>query len=268
MKKRKVAFFDIDGTLTTETDGNVPDSAVMAIRQARLNGNLMFINTGRCFQNVEPRFRSIGFDGYVCGCGTNIYCSGQEILYAPQSHDITMTILQAARETDVDILFESRDELCFDLTRRLISQGAKRNYIAFQQRGYDMSHDVDAEDFICDKFVIWFQRKEQLEVFRMVSDKYFDCIDRGGIFREFVPHGFSKATGIQKVLDYYGVEKDDAYAFGDSNNDLPMLQYLKHSVAMGNASPESLFQKVSYVTHKASQDGIHNALRHLGFLES
>lgn len=65
MSQRKIAFFDIDGTITSEKDGSIPDSAVLAIRQARENGHLMFINTGRCFQNVEPRFREIGFDGYV-----------------------------------------------------------------------------------------------------------------------------------------------------------------------------------------------------------
>ena len=60
---RKIAFFDIDGTLTSETDGAVPEDAAAAIAQARKNGHLMFINTGRCFQNVEPCFRSIGWDG-------------------------------------------------------------------------------------------------------------------------------------------------------------------------------------------------------------
>ena len=61
----KIAFFDIDGTLTSEVDGSLPDSAILAIRQARANGNLMFINTGRCYQNVEPRFMEIGFDGIL-----------------------------------------------------------------------------------------------------------------------------------------------------------------------------------------------------------
>ena len=70
---KKIAFFDIDGTLTSEIDGSLPKSAINAIRHARTFGHLMFINTGRCFQNVEPRFRRIGFDGYVCGCGTNIF---------------------------------------------------------------------------------------------------------------------------------------------------------------------------------------------------
>ena len=116
---KKIAFFDIDGTLTSEIDGSLPKSAINAIRHARTFGHLMFINTGRCFQNVEPRFRRIGFDGYVCGCGTNIFCSGTEALHVAQTHSITMQLLEAARKTNVDILFESRKEVAFDKSRSL-----------------------------------------------------------------------------------------------------------------------------------------------------
>lgn len=262
---RKIAFFDIDGTLTSEIDGSIPESAVAAIRKAREHGNLMFLNTGRCFQNVEERFREVGFDGYVCGCGTNIYCDNKEVFYISQNHDVTMQILKAAQAADVDIAFESKKEVCFDLTRPLHHPDAIRQYQEFVDRNYDMPTDLEHPSFFCDKFVIWFERSEQLEMFRKVSDLYFDCIDRGGTFREFVPYGYTKATGIQFVLDYYGISKENAYAFGDSNNDLPMLSYLPNSVAMGNASPRSLFDRVSYVTANASADGIKLALEHFSF---
>lgn len=263
---KKIAFFDIDGTLTSEIDGSIPSSAAWAIRKAREQGNLMFLNTGRCFQNVEKRFRDIGFDGYVCGCGTNIYCDGLDVLYVPQTHEIIMQILKQARATGVDILFESRKEVCFDRTRPLTHPGAIRQYEAFVARNYDMPEDLENPNFFCDKFVIWYEVPEQLAAFRSVSDNYFACIDRGGTFREFVPYGYSKATGIQFVLDYYSLDKSAAYAFGDSNNDLPMLSYLEHSIAMGNASPSSLFEQVSYVTAKASEDGIRLALEHFQFI--
>ena len=264
--QRKIAFFDIDGTLTSEVDGSIPDSAIQAIREARANGHLMFINTGRCFQNVEQRFRDIGFDGYVCGCGTNIYCDGRDVFYHPQNHETIMTILETARKADVDILFESRKEVCFDLTRPLRHPKALYHYKEFKRQGYDMPEDLENPNFFSDKFVIWYEKAEQLDTFRNVSDKWFDCIDRGGTFREFVPHGFSKATGIQFVLDHYGLLADVAYAFGDSNNDLTMLSYLKNSVAMGNAQPPSLKELVSYVTTNAGQDGIRNALKHFDFI--
>ena len=181
---RKIAFFDIDGTLTSEIDGSVPADAASAIRQARNNGHLMFINTGRCMQNVEERFREVGFDGYCCGCGTNIYCTKdntlQEILYVQQNHSIVAEILDEARKYPLDILFESKQEVCFDMVHPPLTQEGIKQYNAFAARHYDMSHNPDSADFTCDKFVIWFQNIEDLASFRRVSDRYFECIDRGG----------------------------------------------------------------------------------------
>lgn len=263
---RKIAFFDIDGTLTSEIDGSVPEDAAAAIDQARKNGHLMFINTGRCFQNVEPRFRRIGWDGYVCGCGTNIYCDGQDVLYVPQTHATIMRILEAARQTDVDILFESRSQVAFDLTRPLHHPRAIRQYQIFVDHHYRMPEDLENPNFFADKFVIWYQEQAQLAAFRQISDQWFDCIDRGGTFREFVPHGYSKASGIRFVLKHYDLTLDDAYALGDSNNDLPMFSHVPHSIAMGNASPASLFEQVEYVTAPSSQGGVRQALAHYDFI--
>lgn len=268
--KRKIAFFDIDGTLTSEIDGSIPESAKKAIQMARKNGHLMFINTGRCMQNVEECFLNIGFDGVIAGCGTNIYNNSregfQELLYVHQSHTVTNEILQHARRFKADLLFESKKEVRFDTSRPLITSGGIHQYEAFVKRHYDMSHNPEEDDFTCDKFVMWFDDINDLPSFRKVSDKYFSCIDRGGNFREFVPIGYSKATGIQFILEYYGLSHDESYALGDSNNDLPMLSYVKHSIAMGNSIPESLFTKVSYVTAKSSENGIWQALEHFEFI--
>jgi hypothetical protein len=168
----------------------------------------------------------------------------------------------------VDILFESRKEVSFDLSRPLKHPGAIRQHQAFVNRAYPARENLDNPNFFCDKFVIWYQTSEQLAAFRLVSDAHFDCIDRGGNFCEFVPSGYSKATGIRFVLDYYKLPIERAYVFGDSNNDLSMLTFVPNSVAMGNASPASLFEKVSYVTTKASEDGIAKALEHFGFTDS
>ena len=263
---KKAVFFDIDGTLTSEIDGSIPGSAVRAIRKARSNGHLMFINSGRCRQNIEERFVSIGFDGMICGCGTDIYCGKTEILHHPQPRAVIKAVLDAARAVNIDILFESKYEVCFDQTRSLKDPAAIRQYSEFLKRRYDLSHSVDSTDFVCDKFVIWFSSLEKLTAFRKVTDQWFECINRGGSFREFVPLGFSKATGIQTVLDHYEMELSQAYAFGDSNNDLSMLSYVPNSVAMGNAQSPKLLSQVSYITTKASEDGILNALTHFHFI--
>lgn len=63
-------------------------------------------------------------------------------------------------------------------------------------------------------------------------------------------------------------EADAAYrtfAFGDSENDLPMMRVVDHPVAMGNAL-DSVKQAASYVTASVQEDGVPAALRHFGLI--
>ena len=71
-----------------------------------------------------------------------------------------------------------------------------------------------------------------------------------------------KANGIQKVLEFYGMTKEEIIAFGDSDNDMDMLEFAGIGVAMGNAE-ESVKAVADYVTTDIDEDGIWNACRHL-----
>ena len=50
--------------------------------------------------------------------------------------------------------------------------------------------------------------------------------------------GGGKGIGIEKMLAYYGLDKAEALAFGDGNNDREMLLAVGTCVAMENGSPE------------------------------
>ena len=99
-----------------------------------------------------------------------------------------------------------------------------------------------------------------MELFRREIGKYFEIIDRGNGFYENVPLGFSKATAIDIILEKLGIPLENAYAIGDSANDLPMLRAVPNSIAMGGA--ETIYPYVSYITTSLMENGIYNALSH------
>ncbi|MBD8506945.1 HAD family hydrolase [Hoyosella sp. G463] len=51
--------------------------------------------------------------------------------------------------------------------------------------------------------------------------------------------GVNKATGFEWVAQRLGVDAGHAVAFGDMPNDIAMLEWVGHGVAMGNSHPET-----------------------------
>ena len=67
--------------------------------------------------------------------------------------------------------------------------------------------------------------------------------------------GVSKATGLAALAADLGIDAADALAFGDMPNDLPMLEWAGHGVAVGNAHPEVL-AAADEVTTSNDDDGV------------
>ena len=124
---------------------------------------------------------------------------------------------------------------------------------------------VQDTDFSFDKFVIAYDEQTDLKRFKAGIAEKFDYIDRGYGFGEMAQKTCSKKTGIEFVLKYHGLKKSDAYAIGDSLNDLPMFEGAGTSIAMGNG--EKLKPYADYVTADLWHDGIYQAMEHFGFFQ-
>ncbi len=74
-------------------------------------------------------------------------------------------------------------------------------------------------------------------------------------FLEICPTGVSKAIGLAAVAERLGVAAADVLAFGDMPNDVPMLTWAGHGVAVANAHEEVL-AVVDEVTSSNDDDGV------------
>ncbi|WP_028516636.1 HAD family hydrolase [Ruminococcus flavefaciens] len=259
-----IIFFDIDGTLVTEDErAIIPDSTREAIRKTREKGNLTFINSGRTAFNISPRVKELGFDGYICGCGTYIEYNNEVILSRTIEKQKCREIAKLMRECNVTPVYEYSEGYFFD-DKAPMTDGLKYFMEVFVDSGIDVSGRIEDKDFGFDKFVIWENPESNMKKFRTEIGKEFSIIDRGGGFYENVPLGFSKATGIKHILEKLSIPMEKAYAIGDSMNDLPMLEAVPNSIAMGGA--EVIYPYVSYITTPIEENGIENALDHFGLI--
>lgn len=259
-----IIFFDIDGTLITEDENAVIfDDTKNAVAETRKKGNLVFINSGRTAFNIPQKVRDLEFDGYICGCGTYIEYRDEVLFYHSLEQDFCRKIAELMRKFKVTPVYEWKDGYFFD-DKAPKCEGFDHFMKVFVDSGIDISKRVEDADFVFDKFVIWTNPDSDFDGFTEEIGRYFSIIDRGNGFYENVPLGYTKGTGISFILEKLGIPLRDAYAIGDSMNDLPMLEAVPNSIAMGGA--ESIYPYVSYITSGIQNGGIEVALKHYGLI--
>lgn len=263
---QKAMFFDIDGTLMEDTREHfIPESTLHALKLARSAGHLLFVNTGRPLVNVDDDVRRLGFDGYVCGCGTYVEWRGTEIFYRTNPAFLCQETAELVRRCNASPMYERRDVCFFDAgARQLPLIDEIRNIFRAQEK--NISRQVCDQDFGFDKFIVAYDEKTDLEQFFRSTKPFFDFIDRGWGFAEMTPRGLSKKTGMDILLQHCGIARENCYAVGDSLNDKPMFEGAGTSIAMGNG--EKLIPFADYVTAPLREDGIYLAMKRFGFFEA
>ena len=261
---RKMIFFDIDGTISDEQTGEIPESAIRAIRKARENGHIAIVNSGRTLFSIDSRIKEIGFDGYICGCGTALY-EGEKCFYLHTlSEKLRKKIMEKARETKVTAVYEGSKHVFFDQTlpqHEVVDMLMKR----FGLNGRTVPPVLEGDMIEFEKFCVWLSKEADMSTFREYFKDEFHFIDRGDDMFEIVPLGISKATGIQGFMDHYQIPLENCYALGDSTNDLDMLKFVPHSIAMGHCM-EEILPYCEYQTDKVEEDGLEKALKHYGII--
>lgn len=82
-----------------------------------------------------------------------------------------------------------------------------------------------------------------------------EVIRMGATELEITAAGTTKGTGTDWLLNHLALTKGDAVAFGDSENDLPLLGHVGCFVAMGNATPD-VRAKADEVCGPVDEEGV------------
>jgi Cof subfamily protein (haloacid dehalogenase superfamily) len=256
-----VFFFDLDGTLWDE-NCIIPESTKKSLKLLHEAGHTLCICTGRTrgFLNV-PDLAVLPFDGGVYGCGTHIVYKDRDLYHTFLAPDEISRITGGCETYALQPILEGPEYMYINLSFRHVSemQKAIRQYRNPPQSAMDEPSDIHVQKATC----IYTAASDAVQFNRELA-QHFTVIARNGL-SEIVPKSYSKASGIHYLLDFLHMDKSSSYAFGDSENDLPMLSYAGHSIAMGN-SPDSVKQAAEFVTGDIHADGIYNALRKMQFI--
>lgn len=262
---KKAVFFDIDGTIWDEKQ-QIPDSTREALRLLKEQGHYMFLCSGRTRVFIpEEELMPLGFDGVLAGCGTYVEFEGDVKYYhkidgAQIRKDCAyMDSLQAS------YILEGRYALYMD-KERFPEKDPFYGKLKTALEDKLLPVSGNEENFEVSKFCVsYIEQKQRQELLEQELGKRYTVIPRVGNFMEIIPKEHNKATGIQEICRILGIAHEDTYAFGDSTNDLDMLRYVAHSVAMGDGMQEAK-EAAEYVTKNLWEDGIYHGLKHYGLI--
>ncbi|MCD8232545.1 MAG: Cof-type HAD-IIB family hydrolase [Clostridiales bacterium] len=255
-------FFDIDGTLW-DRENVIPDSTKTALHMLKANGHQIFLCSGRTrvFIQSEELF-SLNFDGVLSGCGTHIEYHGEELLYKKIDDELLARSVQMFYDYKMPMVMEGRDQLFMDAD--IISNDAYGRFLLEVMGAYIQPIRNNQAGWEASKFSILIGGTKYSEVIEALKDDY-EFLVHGDIVMEAVPKGYSKATAIACICDILNADRSETYAFGDSANDLDMLDFVGTGIVMGNGTDVAKAH-ADYVTDDIHADGIYNACRHFSLI--
>lgn len=267
---KKALFFDVDGTLMNR-EHLIPDTALEALRQCRASGNYVFINSGRTSGLLKKLMRDIPADGFLCGCGTELFLHGEKIYSYTLSEEEKSEIKSLQGQYGIACLLEGEDGTHFLLPEELskeypgIRERAERELSFVEHEGGYQKDNYDG-DYKISKFCFFSAENSKIDELYLHLEGRYQIIDRGNYFYEAVPAGHGKGAALDRMLDYLKMNKDSSIAFGDSSNDLDMFMHAGYRVAMKEHSPE-LDAYTDYIADSVDNDGIWKAVIALGLLK-
>lgn len=257
---KKIIFFDIDGTLYNPDIG-VPESTKKAIQKVQENNHIPAICTGRSMAMINKELLDIGFQGVIAGAGTYVSYDGKVIHQVRQDKKTAMDMGELLVEGKINYILEGPEYIYFDSKQEMKIDEYVQN--AINLLGMERFRTIDEGEVVFNKISTRITKESVIHP--TLKDNYEMVVHKSMNVIEMIPKGYNKAVGIKKMIDYLGIDKKNTYAFGDSTNDIEMLEFVEYGVAMGNSYPE-VKKMAKYTTKSIYEDGIYHGLKELGLI--
>ncbi|MDS9472441.1 Cof-type HAD-IIB family hydrolase [Sporosarcina pasteurii] len=257
---RKLIMFDIDGTIL-DHESKVPASTKEAIQLLKENGHEVAIATGRSPYFISELRALLEIDSFVCFNGQYVEIDNEVIYKNPTSKEYLKELFDFSSEKEHPLVYMSAEKMKSTVEMNHVMEGS------FASINIDTSHIHVNSSYFNEieiyQTLLFCQEHEEAAYRKSMKDLNFIRWHQNSV--DVLPMGGSKAMGIERFMEHTGFSKENVYAFGDNFNDVEMLQFVGHGVAMGNA-PEQVKQVARYVTKDVGDDGIAHGLEMVGLL--
>jgi Cof subfamily protein (haloacid dehalogenase superfamily) len=229
----KLAVFDMDDTLLGP-DRTLSRENAEALKRLRAAGVEVVIASGRHSSNIVEFEHEIGFSGWVISSGGAAVThseTGEILCEMTVPQELGCELFRRAREQKVSVIAYHRTGIFCDAPSEWIDLYTRR------------THQVaiaDIPELIGTGMqkLIWTAHRDRIsqlfpEVQQQYRDEVYMVITEHEMI-DFLHPRANKALATQTLAAKLGVSQNDILAFGDGNNDVPLLEWAGMSVAMAH----------------------------------
>ena len=237
----QLAACDLDGTLLgpNKEISAANDAAVRRLRDA---GTRFILASGRRHQNSMRFQRQLGLDGLLISCAGAMIKDPQtdktlhEVLIPA---DLADGLVAEAEKAGYTVIYYHRDHLYVtetnhwtDLYESRVGERAER----YKGSLRDLAGAAALK-------IVWYGDPSTMQGCRAgVEDGYkgrLDVLSTDAENLEFSAVGADKAQALAVCAEYYRIKQQATLAFGDGENDAPMLRWAGLGVAMDGGNPRA-----------------------------
>ena len=235
---------DLDGSLLNH-EGDIAAFSKKVLRHLESLGHKVIIATGRPYSGSINIYHDLGIGNpLITDNGGSIHHPKDpsfEVVKTFIPKHVTHKLFKATKDY-LDSAFYSDDETVYAYQydprlRMFFSSLDKREVI---DKPFDQ-FDTEATG------IIYLVKTPNIEAFEtymntecndVLSYRMWGIDKKHAVYEIYLKH-ISKASAIDHVRQWFGIDKEHVIAFGDGVNDLEMLEYANPGVAMKNAMPET-----------------------------
>lgn len=229
--------FDLDKTLVTD-DFRMPDDIADAILAARAAGHHVTVLTGRPLIAAREYLKRLDVDRpHAVNHGSTILAADGSLIDRKHLTPDDVAAILASFSDDVELEFS-----CVVEDHIYVRDPDHERWGHAHAQGRVVARYAAGLSLAADKVVFYTNgRHVEIDAAVALSHPHLVRYAWGDGWLEVVPTGGDKGSALARIAEMVGVAREQVVAFGDGLNDVSMLAWAGHSVAVGpDAHPEAL----------------------------
>lgn len=266
-----VIYLDIDGTLRDEVKG-IPKSAVWAINQCHKRQIKIVICTGRNAGSIQDDVMALPIDGIISGGGCYIEYHHRHLWKKHFPENLIGRIMTMVSDYGLSLALETEQKIYMDQNMSAFYQQDFQKKIERCDGGKDRKKvSVKHKIFYKDNFEDFQSESQKIHKICMIGEKEsvntaqkiliqeVELIQKkewnSQWYMELLPKDCNKGSAVTFLNEKLGVHRVRTISFGDSENDIAMMDATGAAVVVGGEN-ELVKQHASSVCEPVMEDGI------------